>query len=202
MAHFTEKDFNSDEGMLTSVWGPPLWHTLHTISFNYPTRPDKATQRKYWRFVRSLGDVLPCRYCRENFGKNLQMCHVSKRHFRDRASFSRFIYDLHETVNTMLGKTSGLSYDKVRRRYENFRSRCLQEGTCEPGPDASAPPALEKGCTEPLYGKKSKCVLRIVPKESHHRTFAMDQQCAVAKTTGRSAAAAPPPETEDAEARQ
>jgi len=27
--------YNSDEGMLTKVWGPPLWHVLHTISFNY-----------------------------------------------------------------------------------------------------------------------------------------------------------------------
>ena len=25
--------------MLTSVWGPPMWHALHTISFNYPVNP-------------------------------------------------------------------------------------------------------------------------------------------------------------------
>ena len=108
------------------------------------------------------------------------MCSVSKQHFKDRKSFSRFIYDLHETVNKMLGKPAGPSYDKVRRRYENFRSRCLQpqqQGECEAG--SAAPTVLEKGCTEPLYGKKSKCVLRIVPKESDHRTFAMDQQCVV-----------------------
>ena len=25
--------------MLTSVWGPSMWHYLHTMSFNYPVKP-------------------------------------------------------------------------------------------------------------------------------------------------------------------
>ena len=33
---FTYTDYNSGDGMLTSVWGPGLWHYLHTMSFNYP----------------------------------------------------------------------------------------------------------------------------------------------------------------------
>ena len=35
---FNNKDYNSKDGMLTSVWGPSLWHSLHAISFNYPTK--------------------------------------------------------------------------------------------------------------------------------------------------------------------
>ena len=38
---FSNEDCNSGDGMLTSVWGPPMWHTLHTISFNYPVKPTK-----------------------------------------------------------------------------------------------------------------------------------------------------------------
>ena len=30
-----KKDYLSGDGMLTSVWGPSLWHYLHTMSFNY-----------------------------------------------------------------------------------------------------------------------------------------------------------------------
>jgi hypothetical protein len=26
---------------MTSVWGSPMWHVLHTISFNYPIKPTK-----------------------------------------------------------------------------------------------------------------------------------------------------------------
>ena len=31
---YSQEDFQSGDGMLTTVWGPSLWHTLHTISFN------------------------------------------------------------------------------------------------------------------------------------------------------------------------
>ena len=34
MKTYTKKDYNSNEGMLTSVWGPGMWHFLHIISFN------------------------------------------------------------------------------------------------------------------------------------------------------------------------
>ena len=35
----------------------------------------------------------------------------------------------------------------------------------------------EKGCTEPLYGVKSKCILNIVPKDTKVKTFTMDPKC-------------------------
>ena len=46
---------------------------------------------------------------------------------KNRFTFSKFIYDLHENINTMLGKTSGLTYSMVRERYEHFRSRCTKK---------------------------------------------------------------------------
>ena len=36
---FTKKQYMSGDGMLTKVWGPSLWHYLHTMSFNYPINP-------------------------------------------------------------------------------------------------------------------------------------------------------------------
>jgi len=48
------------------------------------------------------------------------------KHMESRATFSRYIYDLHEVINKMLKKRSGLSYDDVRERYEHFRSRCTK----------------------------------------------------------------------------
>ena len=33
--NFTEKEYNSDYGFITYIWGPMLWHFLHII-FNYP----------------------------------------------------------------------------------------------------------------------------------------------------------------------
>ena len=195
---FTAEHFNSGDGMITTVWGPPLWHTLHTISFNYPTHPDRATRKQYYRFLRSLEHVLPCGHCRNNYGHNLHDLGFSKAHLRSRATFSRFIFDLHEHVNAMLGKPpSGLTYDRVRERYENFRSRCVNTAddalvTAPATADAADAGPTERGCTEPLYGKKSKCIMRIVPKESARRTFAMDRQCCLRRSVVLPSAAQSP----------
>ena len=43
---------------------------------------------------------------------------------KNRETFSKFVYNLHEHINGMLGKSSGLSYEDVRERYEHFRARC------------------------------------------------------------------------------
>ena len=45
---FTESDYNSPDGMLTTVWGPPLWHSLHTMSFNYPIKQTEAQKTHQW----------------------------------------------------------------------------------------------------------------------------------------------------------
>ena len=45
---FTKKHYNSGDGMLTAVWGPSLWHSLHTMSFNYPVKPT-AQDKKHYR---------------------------------------------------------------------------------------------------------------------------------------------------------
>ena len=40
----------------------------------------------------------------------------------------------------------------------------------------------EKGCTVPLYGKKSKCIIKIVPQEEKGESFQMDKKCIKTKT--------------------
>ena len=89
---------------------------------------------------------------------------------QSRLTFSTYVYDLHELINKMLGKQSGLSYDMVRERYEHFRSRCTKP--------IEVKPVVEKGCVEPLYeGEKAKCVLKIVPQAEQCETFQIDNKC-------------------------
>jgi hypothetical protein len=175
---FTKKDYNAGDGMLTSVWGPPMWHYLHTMSFNYPVNPTPEDKKHYREFVLNLQYVLPCKYCRMNLKTNLKTMPLNMSHMANRDTFSRYIYNLHELVNKLLKKKSNLSYCDVRERYEHFRSRCTEEK-----------PKLfkvlktktlkksEKGCTEPLYGKKSKCVLNIVPQDDKINTIQIDEKC-------------------------
>ena len=211
---FKPKDFIAGDGMMTAVWGPPMWHYLHTMSFNYPVNPSLEQKRHYRNFVLNLKNVLPCKYCRQNLKANFRKLPLTMSEMNSRDSFSRYIYELHELVNRMLGKESGLSYCDVRERYEHFRARCTDdtkmelamekehestnkmekehestnkmekehESTKEPestNKKTNDPKTKTKetGCTEPLYGKKAKCVLSIVPKEEKVPTFKVDKEC-------------------------
>ena len=40
---------------------------------------------------------------------------------------------------------------------------------------------LEKGCTTPYYGKKSQCVINIVPKSKKCKSFKIDKRCIIKK---------------------
>jgi len=172
---YKPKEYSSGDGMLTTVWGPSMWHYLHIMSFNYPVHPTDADKKYYRNFILNLVHVLPCKYCRENLKRNLKAYPLRMCDMKDRITFSKYMYKLHELVNKMLKKKSGLSYCDVRERYEHFRARCTKEK-----------PKLfsfrktrkrEKGCTEPLYGKKAKCVIKIVPQETKCKTLQIDKKC-------------------------
>jgi len=221
---YTKKHYESNDGMLTTVWGPSTWHLLHTISFNYPIKPTCDEKRQYRDFVLNLQYVLPCGKCRKNLRKNFEKLPFLWKHMESRKTFSKYIYDLHEVINTMLHKQSGLSYDDVRERYEHFRARCatpanemilksfpdnktrknrknpfnsqdsekrnpLPNGSDSEkrnplpnGSDSEKRNPLEKGCTEPIYGEKSKCVLKIVPQTEKCDTFQMNKKCIKRRT--------------------
>jgi hypothetical protein len=180
--------------MLTTVWGPSMWHYLHTMSFNYPIRPTEADKKHYRDFILNLENVLPCGKCRKNLKKNFKKLPLEMKDMESRETFSRYIYNLHEVINKMLRKKSGLTYEDVRERYEHFRARCVKplkslKKCSRPKENKSKKTVKhvrfskklkmigEKGCTEPLYGEKSKCVLKIVPHDKKCESFEMDEKC-------------------------
>jgi len=182
---FSKNHYNSGDGMLTTVWGPGMWHSLHTISFNYPIKPTCDDKTNYRNFLLNLRFVLPCGKCRSNLCKNLKILPLKFNNMQSRETFSKYVYNLHELINKMLGKVSGLSYNEVKERYEHFRARCsIKPITTIILNKESKNKTLkkreqlpEKGCTEPIYGEKSKCVLHIVPAKKKCETFNIDEKC-------------------------
>ena len=179
---FKEDHYNSNDGMLTTIWGPSMWHSLHTMSFNYPVYPTAEQKKQYREFILNLQHVLPCGKCRKNLKKNFKKLPLNMSDMESRSTFSLYVYRLHEVINKMLHKKSGLSYEDVRERYEHFRSRCtksLDEFTKnkENIKKQKKEDKEEKGCTEPLYGEKAKCVIQIVPQSKKCKTFNVHKQC-------------------------
>ena len=168
MSTYSDKEYNSGQGMLTTVWGPSLWHFLHTMSFNYPNAPTDTEKQQYMQFILKLKYILPCKYFIINLKKNFKALPLKMSSMKNRETFSKYIYDLHEHINKMLCKKSGLTYDDVRERYEHFRARC----------SVKVKKIKEKGCTESLYkGEKSKCIIKIVPQSRKCKTFQMNNSC-------------------------
>ena len=148
-------------------------------------------KKNYYNFFLSLRHVLPCKYCRLNYIKNIKSIPLNMKTMKTRFTLSKWVYELHEEINTMLGKKSNLSYNDVRLRYEMFRSRCLTPINKKSKKSKKSLKSLkslkskkskkELGCIEPLYGKKSKCVINIVPKDKKCKTFNIDKQCILKK---------------------
>lgn len=165
--HFGDNDFASNDGMLTSIWGPAAWHLLHTMSFNYPVNPSQVDKKRYMEFVLNMQYILPCGKCRENLAYNFKQLPLEMSHMESRDTFSRYIYDLHEVVNKMLFKVSNLSYENVRDTYEHFRARCLEKNKV----GGTKTRKKHDGCVVPFRGKKTKCILRIVSASKKCKTF-------------------------------
>jgi hypothetical protein len=140
-------------------------------------------KKNYRDFILQLRFVLPCGKCRKNLYKNFQRLPLNICHMKSRETFSRYIYDLHELINEMLGKKSNLSYEDVKERYEHFRARCKTNnykeflGDVDKYNKTMKKTKSELGCTEPIYGEKAKCVIHIVPQKKKCDTFNIDKRC-------------------------
>jgi hypothetical protein len=68
------------------------------MSFNYPVKPTKEQQQYYFDFFTNLKNVLPCKYCRDNYSLNLQKYPITSKVLKNRESFSKWLYNIHELV--------------------------------------------------------------------------------------------------------
>lgn len=162
----TKSDVNSNNGMQPNIWGPLCWSFLHTVSFNYPLVPTCDQKKNHRNFIESLGNILPCRECREHFHENLKMIHYGEHVYTNRASFSKFLFDLHNIVNKRLGKKLEKSFKTVRKRHELFRSRCSYNSTKK-----------RSDCQETLQARKCKSIISIVPRCSTRRSLSINTNC-------------------------
>lgn len=149
--------YESKMGFSTKIWGPVMWSGIHMISLNYPMNPSNEDKKHYKDFIVSLQYVLPCGACRDNLKKNLKEHPLTKKALKNRHTFAKWVYDLHELVNKMLEKNPGHSFNDVRDMYELFRAKCGKSTNTK-----------ENGCTKPINNVKTKCIINIVPEDAYN----------------------------------
>ena len=99
------------------VWGPIMWRYLHIMSLHFPDNPTPEQQQAYRNFMASLVHVLPCAGCKQNLSRHYEDMPVTDNVLRNKASFSRYVYDLHNAVNHELGKPSNVRFEDLEKLY-------------------------------------------------------------------------------------
>lgn len=163
------KDENNDvnpnihNGMMTKVWGPAGWLFLHCVSFGYPhtidinNREDRLKAENYKKFFNLIGEVLPCRYCRESYLEFVKENPIDP-HLISREKLTKWFYDIHNKVNTKLGvpKCDIPSFQEVTTEYEQYRAKCKKTTENERAKNAA------KGCVRPADGTPKRCIVKVV----------------------------------------
>lgn len=136
-----EYDKNINNGLLPRIWGPHMWKALHCISFGYPISPSDEDKKYYKTLFEILGHVLPCRACGISYCNLIKDGKVKLTDdvFLDRNSLTKWLYDVHHTVNDKLSIHYATTYEQVVEKYESFRVKC----------DENLP-----GCIMPIEKKK------------------------------------------------
>ena len=156
-------DPNVDNGMMTKVWGPAGWLFLHCITFGYPyaINPNNEAhlnkKKDYFNFFYNLGNVLPCKYCRESYKVYFNELDLMNS-LNTRKDIVKWLYDMHNKINRKLGvpDCNIPSIEEVEKRYEQFRAKCKKTSVEER--DANQ----KKGCVTPADGTPRRCVVKVV----------------------------------------
>lgn len=137
--HISEEDFRKNFGfhgknkkyffffvyllrMNTNFWGPALWISLHSITFNYPMKIDSRNKdhqerKKYTKeLFENLQYTLPCKYCRESFKEFLKKEPIDK-NLSGRGKLTRWLYRVHNLVNAKLRKQE---FEAVESKFEEL----------------------------------------------------------------------------------
>ena len=87
--------------MNQNVWGKCTWVLIHSIAVNYPEYPSPIEKENTIKFFLILGDVLPCRFCRQHYKENLKYLPINA---DSKMELVNWTIDLHNRVNASTGK--------------------------------------------------------------------------------------------------
>jgi hypothetical protein len=137
-----DTDTNVHNGLITKIWGSAGWTFGHCVAEGYPISPTPAIKMQYRSFFESLGDVLPCVYCRDSYKKFITSGKtiLNDSDLESRDTLVGWFFRIHEAVNEKLEMDYGVTLEEVRKRYGSFRAKC------------SSDPNI-KGCVSPLDHK-------------------------------------------------
>ena len=118
--------------MDTTIWGPPFWFILHTISINYPEKPTYVEKQQHLLFFESLKTILPCEICRGHYKDFLKNKPLSP-YLDSNKALMKWVLECHNNVNKINGEKVWTFeemkkyYDNIYNNQENFKCQFIKK---------------------------------------------------------------------------
>ena len=100
--------------MKPDIWGPHAWIFLHSITLEYPDNPSDNDKINMTKFIKAVGDVLPCQKCKVNFKNHIDEFPLTDTILESKKNLVKWLIDIHNSVNKMNNKES-ISYENALR---------------------------------------------------------------------------------------
>jgi len=113
--------------MLTSIWGPSTWNSLHCISFVYPDNPTNIEKQQFKSYFESLKYILPCCVCRTHYTEHTKAgakYEITDEVVDNKTNLTRWLYELHNAVDSSLGMKYDITYEDVCAKYGSYIAEC------------------------------------------------------------------------------
>jgi hypothetical protein len=97
-------------------WGKPFWNVMHSVTFTYPEKPTQEDKDRIKAFFAVMPFFLPCSICGAHFVKEQLDMPLTEEVLASMDSLSRWLVDLHNSVNRRLKKPE-LAYETIKKFY-------------------------------------------------------------------------------------
>jgi len=104
-----------------NIWGPELWKSIHSIAYGFPDNPTDEEKAEAKKFISSLPDMLPCKFCQKHFKEKLNKLPPN---VDSKIEFFNWTIDIHNLVNKQLGKPIRTRSDIHRHYKDTYSSSC------------------------------------------------------------------------------
>ena len=106
--------------MQPEIWGPSAWTFLHTITLNYPTKPNIEDKSNHKLFFNNIKNIIPCEKCAIHYEENLKKYPLEPA-LESKELLVKWLIDIHNGVNKKNNKKI-YSYEEVNKVYKDMYS--------------------------------------------------------------------------------
>jgi FAD-linked sulfhydryl oxidase len=99
-------------------WGPAIWFSLHSIAAAYPEKPTEQDRESIVKLFEGLSLRLPCGICSVHLQEELKSFPIYE-HTESKVQLEKYVYDLHNRVNTKSGKSITHTFEEVQDAFVN-----------------------------------------------------------------------------------